>query len=216
VVNIKQIFGKNWYNLSMAKNPKVDQYIDNAEEFAQPILKHLRELIHQACPEVEEVIKWGMPAFEYKGPLCSMAAFKRHAVFGLWKESLIPGMKEYIREQEAMGSWGRITSLKGLPPDQDIIKFIKVAMELNEKGVNIKRPAAAKKSVQVKVPDYFVQVLSKNKQAEEHFSNSSPSFRKEYIEWLEGAKTEETRDRRVAQALEWISKGKGRNWKYER
>jgi uncharacterized protein YdeI (YjbR/CyaY-like superfamily) len=194
-------------------DPKVDKYIENAEEFAKPILKHLRKLVHQACPEVEEVIKWGMPAFYYKGPLCSMASFKHHAVFGFWKESLIPGMKGYIKEKEAMGSWGRITDLKGLPPDKDVIKFIHLAMELNEKGIKAKKEQR-KTARNLEIPDYFKKALNKNKKAKETFDNFSYTNKNEYVSWVVEAKTEETRDKRLEQAVKWLSEGKIRHWKY--
>lgn len=195
------------------KNKQFDTYIKNAAPFAQPILKHLRELIHEACPEVEETVKWGMPHFEYKGVLCSMAAFKAHAVFGFWKEALIPGMKQYIKDAEAMGSWGRITTLAGLPPDKDIIRFVHAAMELNEKGIKV--PKEKKKTARnLEVPDYFAKELSKNKKAQEVFEKFSTTNKNEYVEWLTSAKTDETRERRLKTALEWISAGKPRMWKY--
>jgi uncharacterized protein YdeI (YjbR/CyaY-like superfamily) len=193
-------------------NPVTDAYIENAQDFAKPILRHLREIIHEACPDVVETIKWGMPHFEYKGVICSMAAFKEHVAFGFWKEDLIPGMKQYIKEKEAMGSWGRITSLKGLPPDRDIKKFIKVAMELNEKGVKVEKKVS--KAKPLSMPDYFANALSNNKKAHEVFEQFSQSNKNEYITWLTDAKTDETREKRLQTAIEWISEGKPRMWKY--
>jgi hypothetical protein len=88
----------------------VDAYIARAATFAQPILKHLRATVHNACPEVEEALKWGMPFFVYRGsPLCSMAAFKQHCSFGFWKAALVTGTKRGARE--GMGDFGKITAL---------------------------------------------------------------------------------------------------------
>src|SRR5689334_12878262 len=110
-------------------DPRIDAYIEKAQPFSQPILKKLRQLIHTACPEVTETIKWGMPSFEYKGPMCGFAAFKQHCVFGFWKTKLIDDPKGYMQERsaqggDAMGNLGRITSVKDLPPDKVLLDFI--------------------------------------------------------------------------------------------
>lgn len=193
-------------------NPKVDDYIKNAQPFAQPILKHIRELMHKGCPELTETIKWGMPHFEYHGVIATMAAFKEHAVFGFWKEDLIPGMKQYIKEKEAMGSWGRITTLKGIPPDKDIIEFVRVAATLNEQG--IKSPKRVQKPVKFDMPADFMRAIKANKKAFEIYEAFSPSNKRDYADWINDAKTDETRKRRMETAIEWMSEGKPRMWKY--
>lgn len=204
----------------MAKNdPKIDAYIEKAQPFAQPVLKHLRKLIHTANPDVVEVVKWGMPCFDHKGPYCSMASFKQHAVFGFWKSKLIKDPKGYLGERknaggEAMGNFGRITSLKDLPPDKVIIDFLKQAAKLNDEGVKL--PAKAKKETKEVVPSaYFTKELKKNKKAVASFAAFSPSKKKEYVEWVDTAKTEETKAKRMATSVEWISEGKNLNWRYE-
>src|SRR5205809_157021 len=116
------------------KLKEVDAYIAKAQPFARPILKHIRDLVHETCPDCEEKIKWGMPAFDYKGPLIGMAAFKAHAVFGFWKAKLIDDPKGLLSEDEAMGHGGRLTSVKDLPSDRDMKNFIKQAMKLNDEG----------------------------------------------------------------------------------
>ncbi|MBS4029415.1 MAG: YdeI/OmpD-associated family protein [Ignavibacteriales bacterium] len=202
------------------RDKRIDAYITRSADFAKPILKHLREIVHKGCPEIVETIKWGMPSFDYKGPFCSMAAFKEHAVFGFWKYVLMNDPKNYLGERknrggEAMGNLGRITSLKDLPPDKVIIDFIKQAKKFNDDG--IKLPAKPKKEkVELVIPDYFINALKKNKKALTVFENFSYSHKKDYLEWVTEAKTEETRNKRIATAVEWISEGKGRNWKYER
>ncbi len=196
---------------------RIDAMIAKSADFAKPILIHLRKLVHIACPDVEETIKWSFGAFEYKGPLCGMASFKQHCTFGFWKVTLIPDPKGILQEKkdDASGSFGRITSLKDLPADKVIIGFIKAAMKLNEEGVKL----PAKKIVPKKpipVPDYFTKALLKNKKAAAAFEAFSPAHKREYLEWITEAKTEETRLKRQATALEWIAEGKGRNWKYQR
>ena len=194
-------------------DPRVDAYIDASAEFAKPILTHLRKLVHKACPDVTETIKWSMPSFEYKGLLCGFAAFKQHCTFGFWKQSLME-TDAFPKNKTAMGSFGRITSLKDLPSDKVMLGLIKHAMELNEKGIKVpKKPAPAKK--ELVVPDVLIKALSKNKAAKTTFDNFPYSCKKEYVEWISEAKTEPTRDKRLASTIEWLSEGKRRNWKYE-
>ena len=205
----------------MTKTDKrVDAYIAKAQPFAQPVLKHLRKLVHRACPEAEETIKWSFACFDYKGLLCSMAAFKHHATFGFWKYKLIKDPKNYIglRFNEggnAMGNLGRITSLKDLPPDKVLIDFIKQAKKLNDNVV--KTPAKPKKPREkLVIPPYFTTAVKKNKKALATFNDFSYSSKKDYVSWVSEAKTNETRNSRMQLAVEWMSEGKRRNWRYER
>lgn len=194
-------------------DPRIDAYIENAAEFAQPILLHLRNLVHKACPDVTETLKWSMPAFEYKGILCGFAAFKAHCTFMFWKQSLLES-DAFPESKTAMGSFGRITSRKDLPTDKVIIGLVHQAMELNEKGIKVpKKPATAKK--ELVVPEILTAALKKNKAASETFDKFPYSCKKEYIEWIAEAKTEPTREKRLATTIEWLSEGKRRNWKYE-
>ena len=195
-------------------DPRVDAYIEKSAEFAKPILSHLRKLIHKACPDVTETLKWSMPSFEYKGILCGFAAFKQHCTFGFWKQSLME-TDAFPKNKTAMGSFGRITSLDDLPSDKVMIGLIKQAAELNDKGVKVtKKPAAAKKDLVI--PPELTKALSKNKTAKAAFDKFSPSHKKEYVEWITEAKTEPTRNKRLATTVEWLSQGKSRNWKYEK
>lgn len=202
------------------KEKKIDEYIAKSADFAKPILNHIRELVHKTCPDVEEKVKWGMPHFDYKGgPLCHMASFKQHAAMGFWKAALMkdPVLVETAKSETAMGHLGRITSLKEMPPDKKITAWIKEAMALNDKGIKLtaKKPTEKEKK-ELEVPDYFIKALAKNKKAKQVFDNFAYSHRKEYLMWITEAKTEETRNKRMTTALEWIAEGKGRNWKYEK
>lgn len=195
-------------------DPRIDAYIERSAEFAQPVLIHLRELVHKACPDVTETLKWSMPSFEFKGILCGFASFKKHCTLMFWKQSLLE-TDAFPKYKMAMGSFGRITSLKDLPSDKVLIGLIHQAMKLNEKNIKVaKKPAAPKK--ELVVPDVLTKALSKDKKAKQTFDNFSYSHRKDYIEWIAEAKTEPTRDKRVATTIEWLSEGKGRNWKYEK
>jgi uncharacterized protein YdeI (YjbR/CyaY-like superfamily) len=193
---------------------RVDAYIAKAPEFAKPVLTHLRKLVHEACPDCEETIKWSTASFEYKGPFCGMAYFKAHCVFGFWKTALIPDPKG-ILVKEAMGCLGKITSVKDLPSDKVIKDFIKAAKKLNDDGVKLpaRKPKEKKELV---VPDYMLKAIRKNKKAFFTFEEFSPSHKREYVEWITEAKTEETRLRRMETMMEWLAEGKARNWKYQR
>ena len=196
-------------------DPRVDAYIDKSQDFAKPILNHLRKLVHQACPNVDETMKWSFPHFDYKGQMmCSMAAFKAHCAFNFWKQQLLES-SAFPAEKTAMGSFGRITSLKDLPDDKTMKKLIADAMNLNDEGITVKRPVSKEKK-EVVVPDVLLEALARNEKAAETFTNFPYSCKKEYVAWITEAKTDATRDKRLATTLEWLSEGKRKNWKYEK
>jgi len=197
------------------RDPRIDAYIARSADFARPVLAHLREIVHEACPDVEETMKWSMPHFMYEGMLCGMSAFKQHCAFGFWKGSLIvkPGDRP---GEKAMGQFGTIRSLADLPPRRTIAKYVKEAMRLNEQGVKAPARARPRTRKPVEVPPDLQAALGRNRKAKAAFEASSPSHRREYIEWITEAKREETRKRRLETALEWMAEGKSRNWKYEK
>lgn len=199
------------------RDPRIDAYIAKQKDFAKPILVHLREVVHSACPDAEETMKWSSPHFDYKGGMmCGMAAFKEHAIFGFWKGALIDGVSPNRNNGgEAMGNFGCLKSVKDLPSKAKLRSMIKQAMKLNDEGVTVPRPKKAPKP-EAKVPAELAAALKKNRNAATQFQEASPSFRREYVEWVDDAKREETKTKRVAQAVEWIAEGKARNWKYER
>lgn len=202
---------------SMAtRDPRIDAYIERSADFAKPILGHLREVVHAACPDVQETMKWSFPHFEYKGILCSMAAFKAHCAFTFWSGSEVLGSDA---KDGAMGHLGRITSLRDLPPKRTLAGYVKKAMALKDAGVKpawAKARAAKAKSTEVLVPDELSAALAlkKNLKAKKVFDAFPPSHKREYCEWIAEGKRPETRLKRAAQAVEWIAEGKQRNWKY--
>ena len=190
------------------KDPRVDAYIKKAQPFAQPILKHLRKIAHTGCPKCTETVKWRMPFFDYKGTVCFMAAFKQHAVFGFWKGKLLFGNEN----KGAMGHFGRLTSIKDLPPERRLIGWIRKAAELNERGIQKKRAPRGKQKISV--PTELKAVLAKNAKARKTFEHFSYSHKKEYLEWITDAKRDETRKKRLKTAIQWLAKGKPQNWRY--
>ncbi len=201
------------------QDPRIDAYIAKAADFAKPILTHIRRLVHKACPGVTETVKWGMPFFEYNGTiLCNIAAFKQHCAFGFWNASLMkdPEGIMQVKDRTAMGHFDRISSQKDLPSDKVMIAYIKESASLIEKGVKKPAPPKKKAAAPLPVPAELVAALKKNKKAQAAFDAFSPSHRKEYIEWIIDAKTEATREKRLATTIEWLTEGKSRMWKYQK
>ncbi|MEO8634583.1 MAG: YdeI/OmpD-associated family protein [Gemmatimonadales bacterium] len=196
------------------RDKRIDGYIKSAAPFAQPILKHLREVVHAACPEVEETLKWSMPSFMYHGILCGMAAFKQHVTFGFWKHALIVEAGDSKRE-EAMGSFGRLTDVSQLPSKRVLSGYIKQAMRLNEEKISARPKPKGKPRPAPTVPSDLRAAMARNAKAKASFTQFSPSQQREYVEWVTEAKRPETRATRIATTVDWLSQGKHRNWKYE-
>ena len=195
-------------------DPRVDAYIAKSASFARPILEHLRALVHEACPTVDESLKWSMPFFSYKAaPMCMMAAFKQHCSFGFWLSKEVTGGSG----EDGMGQFGKLASLKDLPPDRQLSAYLKKAMALNEAGVKKARPKAAAKPAPA-LPDDLAALLAQKKHAaaRKAWESFPPGAQREYVEWIAEAKTDATRQKRLATTLEWLAEGKRRNWKYEK
>ena len=193
-------------------DPRVDAYIKKSAAFAQPILHHIRKVVHAAAPGVQETMKWSTPHFDYKGIFCGMSAFKEHVGFGFWKaallEDVLPGAG-----LSAAGQFGRIRSIEDLPDEKRLTKIIKAAAKLNDDGV--KTPPMRKgPRPTLKAPPDLLRALAKNKNATATFDAFPPGQRREYIAWILEAKQQATRQRRIETAVEWIAEGKVRNWKY--
>lgn len=195
------------------KDPRVDAYIAKAQPFAKPILNRFRKAVHAGCPDVTETMKWSFPHFDYKGMLCSMAAFKAHCAFGFWRGSLLKSAPKG-KTKDAMGQFGRITSLDEMPDERRLVKMVKEAVALNDAGVKVVREPKAPKTP-LKAPAYMVAAIRKHKKAHAAYEAFSPSHQREYVEWITEAKSDETRDRRLETAVQWMAEGKRRNWKYE-
>lgn len=194
------------------KDPRIDDYIDNAPSFAKPILKHLRKIVHAGCPKAEETMKWRMPFFEYRGKiLCGMAAFKAHCAFHFKNGELVFGSR--AGEEKAMGQFGRIILIDDLPNEKILIGYVRKAAELKDQGV---RPPPEKRTKRepLPVPPFLADALRKNVKARETFKNFSATNQRDYIEWLTEAKQDETRARRLKEAVAWMAEGRPRNWKY--
>jgi len=199
-------------------DPRIDAYIQKSADFARPILEHIRKLVHKAYPNVEETMKWSMPFFQNNGAIiCNMAAFKEHCAFGFWNAPLMkdPEGILQIKDRGAMGHLDRITSKKDLPSDKILTAYIREAAALNEAGIKKVAPKKTPKK-ELPVPEELTAAFKKNKKAQATFEGFSPSHRREYIEWITEAKTDATREKRIATTVEWLTEGKSRMWKYEK
>ncbi|MEW5834237.1 MAG: YdeI/OmpD-associated family protein [Pseudomonadota bacterium] len=197
----------------MGTDPRVDDYIAGAAPFARPVLEHLRAVMHAACPEATETLKWRMPFFEYRGrPLCMMAAFKQHCSFGFWRARAEGG----TGDTDGMGQYGKLTAIGDLPPKRELVAAVKAAMRRIESKATAPRAKTAGTRVPPVVPDDLAAAFAMRKHAaaKRHFDTFSPSARREYTDWITEAKTEATRSKRLATTLEWLAEGKHRNWKY--
>jgi uncharacterized protein YdeI (YjbR/CyaY-like superfamily) len=194
-----------------ATDPRIDAYIGKAQPFARPILEALRARVHAACPDAVETLKWSAPAFTYKGKILAvMAAFKQHAAFNLWHGAQVA---EGGGDAQGMGQFGKLASVDDLPSKRDFAGLVKAAMKLIDAGESGGRKTTTPKPT-LDTPDDLAAELARNAKARETFEGFPPGKRREYIEWLVEAKREDTRKRRLAQAVEWMSEGKSRHWKY--
>ncbi len=212
--------GSNSPKRGAAYLPKVDEYIASASAFAQPILNHIRELVHKALPDVEEDIKWSMPFFIHRGLMVgNMAAFKQHCSFGLWGKEAAAGLRaDGLYDRKAMGVLGKLTSAKDLPSDREFIKYVRAAaaeIDTGARTTNYSRTKPSAPKPPPEVPASLAAALKKNKAAATQFAAMPPGCKREYCEWIAEAKRDDTRGKRVATAIEWIAEGKRRNWKYE-
>lgn len=199
------------------KDPRVDRYIEKSADFAKPILNLVRELVHSACSDVEETMKWGFPHFMYKGILCSMASFKQHCAVGFWKGALVFDSITGVRKEKgtAMGQLGRITTVADLPDRKTFIRCVIEAVRLNDAGVKLPAKRKPAKKKELVVPADLMTSLKANRKALATFNNFSYSHRKEYVQWITAAKRQETRQKRLKTAIAWLLQGKSRHSKYE-
>ena len=194
-------------------DPRIDAYIAKSADFAQPILQHIRQVVHAACPDAQETIKWGFPHFMHGGKiLASTAAFKAHCALNFWHGDAVTAAD---KSDQAMGQFGRITSIKDLPAKAELTQLVKKAAALIDEGVKPARALKAAPKSPLETPSDLQAALTRNAAARKVFEAFAPSHRRDYIEWVVEAKREETRAKRVAQAVEWLQEGKSRNWKYE-
>lgn len=202
----------------MSFHPFISEYISKAEPFAQPILNELRNTVHVFCPEVKETVKWSFPHFEYKGAiLCSMASFKKHCAFGFWHEVLLKDEHDILRgnERNGMGSLGKIHSLEALPDAEKLGALILQAMDLIDAGVKVPK-TNPKERKELEIPAMLSKALDEHPIAKDVFEKFSHSHKREYVDWINEAKTETTRERRLETTLSNLLEGKTKEWKYKK
>jgi uncharacterized protein YdeI (YjbR/CyaY-like superfamily) len=196
----------------LSREPRIDAYIAKSQPFARPILEKVRERVHAVLPGVEEAIKWSMPAYIFDGKIILItAAFKAHAALNFWRGQELKSTHATVG---AMGQFGKIRSVDELPLDAELDKLIGDAAEVARNA-----PAPRKTKHPPKpAPELhaeFAAALDKAPKAKATMDSFPPSYRREYLEWVAEAKQDVTRKKRIATAIEWLSEGKRRNWKYE-
>lgn len=193
-------------------DPRIDAYIEGAQPFAQAILEHVRERVHHALPEVEETIKWGMPAYTLSGKIVLItAAFKTHVALNFWRGQELQSSHSSVG---AMGQFGRIKSLADLPADPDLDRLIFEAAELSKSAPAPRKPKHQPKPAPELHPE-FAEALAKEPRAKANLEAFPKSAQRDYLEWISQAKQDATRHKRIATAVEWLAEGKRRHWKYE-
>jgi uncharacterized protein YdeI (YjbR/CyaY-like superfamily) len=193
-------------------DPRIDAYIAKSAPFARPILVHVRQRIHAAAPEAVETTKWSAPAFTVDGKiLLIMAAFKAHAALNFWRGQELRGNQA---DADGMGQFGKLTSLADLPSDSELDRLIREAAELAKSAPTPRQVKHAPKPAADLHPE-FVAALKANPKAQEVLDGFPPSARRDYIDWIAEAKQDATRAKRIATAVEWLSEGKRRHWKYQ-
>jgi uncharacterized protein YdeI (YjbR/CyaY-like superfamily) len=196
----------------LSRDPRVDAYIARAQPFARPILEHVRERVHAAVPEVEETLKWSAPSFTLRGKiLLMMAAFKAHAALNFWRGQELRGEQA---EADAMGQFGKLTSVKDLPPDKELEALIRKAADLTASAPAPRKAKHAPKPPPELHPE-FAAALKAAPKARATLDSFPPSARRDYLEWVGEAKQDATRQKRIATSIEWLSEGKRRHWKYQ-
>ena len=196
----------------MTTDPRVDAYIAKAAPFARPILEKVRARVRAAAPEAEETMKWSSPGFTVDGKiLLMMAAFKAHAALNFWRGQEIGDGNP---KAGAMGQFGKLTSAADLPADAELDALIREAAALAKTAPAPRKIKHEPKPPATMHPD-FAAALKANAKAQEVLDGFPPSAQREYLDWVAEAKQDATRAKRIADAVQWLSEGKRRHWKYE-
>ena len=196
----------------MSRDPRIDAYLARVQPFARPILEHVRERVHTVVPDVEETLKWSMPAYTRNGAILLItAAFKSHVALNFWRGQ---EMRGDAAKDDAMGQFGKITSLGDLPANAELDALMAEATRL---ATAPKAPRKVKHEPKppAEVHPEFAAALAANPKAKTALDGFAPSARRDYLDWIADAKQDATRAKRIATAVEWLAEGKKRHWKYE-
>ena len=196
----------------MSRDPRIDAYVAKAQPFARPILEKVRERVHAVVPRAEETIKWGMPAYTLDGKILLItAAFKAHAALNFWRGQELRGDKA---NADAMGQFGKLASVADLPSDSELDRLMKEAAEVAKNAPAPRKAKHGPKAAPEMHPD-FSAALAKAPKAKAALDGLPTSAQRDYLEWISEAKQDSTRAKRIATAVEWLSEGKRRHWKYQ-
>jgi len=199
----------------MHPQEQINSYIAEQPEWQRRLLVRLRQLIHAHDTEVEETWRWNAPGFDHGGIMIGLHGFKTcvsvwfhkgallkdtHGLFVLTEKDEERGIRKYkVNEGEPIN-------------EKAFADLVKQAVKLNGAGTKLGDAKPASKALVV--PPELENCLKKDEEAWEHWENFNHSHKKEYVEWIDDAKKDETRKRRIAQALEMIREGVGKEDKH--
>jgi uncharacterized protein YdeI (YjbR/CyaY-like superfamily) len=196
----------------VSRDPRIDAYVAKAQPFAQSILEHVRTRVQAVLPDVEETLKWSMPAYTLGGKIVLItAAFKAHLALNFWRGQELRGDGA---NADAMGQFGKIKSLADLPPDKELDRLIREAADLAKSAPAPRKTKHAPKPAPGLHPE-FAAALAKAPEARAVLDSFPPSAQRDYFEWIADAKQDATRQKRIATAIEWLGEGKRRHWNYQ-
>ena len=200
----------------MQAQEKINLYIAERPEWQRKVLVRLRQLIHSASDEVEENWRWNAPHFDHDGIMLGMVAFKHHVAVWFHKGALVQGPKGLFGEKEKgsdKGMLGYKLSESDQIDEKAFLDLVKQAIKVNQSGAKLADSKPTRKALVV--PPDLEGCLKKNEEAWRHWERFNYTHKKEYVEWITDAKKEETRKRRIAQALEMIREGTSKEEKYK-
>jgi hypothetical protein len=187
---------------------QINQYMAELPEWQRRMLVRLRQLIHEAAPEVEEAWRWDKPHFDNAGIMVGLCAFKEHVAVWFHKGALLKDTKKLFEatartEEKGMRAYKLHEGDK--INEAAFLDLVKQAVAVNDKGTKLREAKPTKKALVV--PEDLEQVLRKDPTAWANWEAFPVGHRRAYVEWVTDARQEETRKRRIAQSLEKIREG---------
>lgn len=189
----------------------IDQGIAEMEPFAQIICKKLRKLILSADTAIIEDWKWG-PNYYLDGMVCGFWGFKKHVTLTFFQGALLKDKKKVLLENpgNVHNRHMKFTDVKEVN-EKLIMEYLFEAIDNNRKGHKI---LETKEKI-VDVPE-DVQKAFKKAKVLAYFEGLAFTHRKEYVMWISDAKKEETRRKRITQAIEKLNQKQSLNDKYKK
>lgn len=190
----------------------IEEYLEKLTDHKDTVLR-LRAILQQT--ELNETLKWGIPSYQINGKnVVGIGAFKSYA--GLWFYNgsfLKDASKVLINAQEGktkgLRQW-RFTSLDELD-ETLIMEYVLEAIQNQKEGKEVK---AEKKPLVI--PNELREALAADLQLSEAFDELKLTTKREFAEYIQEAKREQTKADRLAKIIPMIKVGMGLNDKYKK